>query len=71
MYYHLLQDGVDDSFHDKIRQVTSDAQSSKREAAAETVRRRRGEKSALDAIKRVRVSLLGPFMFACVSLKRD
>ncbi|XP_056865018.1 U-box domain-containing protein 33-like [Raphanus sativus] len=51
-----LPDGVDDSFHDKIRQVTSDAQSSKREAAAETVRRRRGEKSALDAIKRVKQS---------------
>lgn len=49
----LLQDGVDDSFHDKIRQATSEAQSSKREAFAETVRRQKAEKNALDAIKRV------------------
>lgn len=44
---------MDDSFHDKIRQATSEAQSSKREAVAENVRRRKAEKNALDAIKRV------------------
>ncbi|CDY27350.1 BnaC04g50550D [Brassica napus] len=49
-------DGVDDSFHDKIRQATSEAQSSKREAVAETVRRQKAEKNALDAIKRVKQS---------------
>ncbi|CAN7063476.1 unnamed protein product [Brassica rapa subsp. trilocularis] len=49
-------DGVDDSFHDKIRQATSEAQSSKREAFAETVRRQKAEKNALDAIKRVKQS---------------
>ncbi|KAL0739877.1 hypothetical protein Bca4012_081390 [Brassica carinata] len=49
-------DGVDDSFHDKIRQVTSEAQSSRREAFAETVRRQKAEKNALDAIKRVKQS---------------
>ncbi|CAH8300948.1 unnamed protein product [Eruca vesicaria subsp. sativa] len=49
-------DGVDDSFHDKIRQVTSEAQSSKREAFAETVKRQKAEKIALDAIKRVKQS---------------
>ncbi|KAF8088300.1 hypothetical protein N665_0546s0030 [Sinapis alba] len=49
-------DGVDDSFHDKIRQATSDAQSSKREASAETVRRQKAEKNALEAIRRVKQS---------------
>ncbi|KAL0720660.1 hypothetical protein Bca4012_035259 [Brassica carinata] len=49
-------DGVDDSFNGKIRQATSDAQSSKREAFAETVRRQKAEKNALDAIKKAKQS---------------
>lgn len=48
-----LQDGVDDSFYDKIRQTTSEAHSVKREAVAETLKRQKAEKSALDAIRRV------------------
>ncbi|KAF8087731.1 hypothetical protein N665_0570s0041 [Sinapis alba] len=46
----------DDSFNNKIRQATSDAQSSKREAFAETVRRQKAEKNALDAIKKAKQS---------------
>ncbi|CAH8361448.1 unnamed protein product [Eruca vesicaria subsp. sativa] len=49
-------DGVDDSFKDKIGQATSEAQSSKREAFAETVRRQKAEKNALDAIKKAKQS---------------
>ncbi|CAH2057774.1 unnamed protein product [Thlaspi arvense] len=49
-------DGVDDSFYDKIRQATSEAHSSKREASAETLRRKKAEKNALDAIRRAKQS---------------
>ncbi|ESQ39212.1 hypothetical protein EUTSA_v10001310mg [Eutrema salsugineum] len=51
-----LPDGVDDSFHDKIRQATSEAHSSKREAFAETLRRQKAENNALDAIRRAKQS---------------
>lgn len=44
---------MDDSFYDKIRQATAEAHSSKREASAETLRRQKAEKKALDAIRRV------------------
>ncbi|KAL1192133.1 U-box domain-containing protein 33 [Cardamine amara subsp. amara] len=49
-------DGVDDSFYNKIRQATSEAHSSKLEASAETLRREKAEKKALDAIRRVKQS---------------
>ncbi|VVA98283.1 unnamed protein product [Arabis nemorensis] len=49
-------DGVDDSFYDKIRQTTSEAHSVKREAVAETLKRQKAEKSALDAIRRAKQS---------------
>ncbi|KAJ0258646.1 U-box domain-containing protein 33 [Hirschfeldia incana] len=51
-----VPDGVDDSFNGKIRQATSDAQSSRREAFAETVRRQKAERNALDAIKKAKQS---------------
>ncbi|KAG7575062.1 Protein kinase domain [Arabidopsis suecica] len=49
-------DGVDDSFNDKIRKATSEAHSSKQEAFAETLRRQKAEKNALDAIRRAKQS---------------
>lgn len=52
-FFPSLQDGVDDSFNDKIRKATSEAHSSKQEAFAETLRRQKAEKNALDAIRRV------------------
>ncbi|CAN8286201.1 unnamed protein product [Cochlearia groenlandica] len=54
--YPSLQDGVDDSFNDKIRQTTSEAHSSEQKAFAETTRRQKAEKNALDAIRRVKQS---------------
>ncbi|XP_010508094.1 PREDICTED: U-box domain-containing protein 33 [Camelina sativa] len=49
-------DGVDDSFNNKIRKATSEAHSSKQEAFAETLRRQKAEKNALDAIRRAKQS---------------
>ncbi|RID61378.1 hypothetical protein BRARA_E00534 [Brassica rapa] len=49
-------DGVNDSFNGKIRRATSEAQSSKREAFAETARRQKAEKNALGAIKKAKQS---------------
>lgn len=49
---------MDDSFYNKIGKATEEAQSSKREAFAESVRRQKAEKNALDAIRKV--SLLLP-----------
>lgn len=46
------------SDYNKIGQATEEAQSSKREAFAESVRRQKAEKNALDAIRKV--SLLLP-----------